>query len=136
MGIHLSFIPLDGDDLPSIEVEQNEPKEFQKANHDKEDNQETPTNPENTSNPTAQTLKLRAILAFEDGRVEAWECVNWAVASDIRLGRASRGGWKCRWREKGHNEASESAEILSWGGWFGGLIGKGDGGSYGHDCFA
>lgn len=49
---------------------------------------------------------LRKVLAFEDGRVELWECKEWGRESDSRLEKGA--GWGCLWREKGHNEASKS----------------------------
>ena len=54
--------------------------------------------------------RLRTVLAFEDGRVELWECREWAEESDVRLDKPA--GWVCLWREKGHNEASESTGLL------------------------
>ncbi|KAH8089136.1 WD40-repeat-containing domain protein [Filobasidium floriforme] len=49
--------------------------------------------------------KLRTVLAFEDGRVEVWECDQWDLETDIRLQKGKEGVWRCLWREKGHNEA-------------------------------
>ena len=114
MGIHLSFIPIVGSGSSSTEIKRDEPKEEANANRDTEDNRQEPSELGITADPAEhaqQTLKLRAILGFEDGRVEAWECRDWAVASDARMGRAQQGGWECRWREKGHNEASKSAAL-------------------------
>jgi hypothetical protein len=128
MGIHLSFVPMVGDELPPTKLEQVEPKEKPNANPDIEDDQREPANPDYRSIITPQTLKLRAILAFEDGRVEAWECRDWAVVSDARLGQAKqaeRGGWECRWREKGHNEASKLTVFERGDGGMRGTDGKG-----------
>lgn len=61
--------------------------------------------------------KLRTVLAFEDGRVELWECDQWGLETDIRLQKGKEGVWRCLWREKGHNEASKSRNVpkLEWG---------------------
>lgn len=59
---------------------------------------------------------LQLVVAFEDGRVECWESRTWWNSSDPRMdprtdGRPGpkAGVWECRWREKVHNEASQSS---------------------------
>lgn len=56
---------------------------------------------------------LRLVAAYEDGRVEQWECKEWQTRTDPRLrgsshAAASGGGWQNLCTQKGHNEASES----------------------------
>lgn len=55
---------------------------------------------------------LRLVEAYEDGRVEQWECKDWQTRTDPRL-RSSNGvpkpggQWRNLWTLKGHNEASK-----------------------------
>ncbi|KAJ9097568.1 hypothetical protein QFC20_006143 [Naganishia adeliensis] len=65
-----------------------------------------------TLEPTESTQSpvLRLVAAFEDGRVEHWECRDWSKRTDPRMRGASESstelsGWHNLWTQKGHNEA-------------------------------
>lgn len=73
------------------------------------------TDQPSTLEPTASTQSpvLRLVAAFEDGRVEHWECRDWSKRTDPRMRGASESstelsGWHNLWTQKGHNEASTS----------------------------
>ncbi|KAJ9095247.1 hypothetical protein QFC21_005613 [Naganishia friedmannii] len=63
------------------------------------------------SDPRHGVPALRLVAAYEDGRVEQWECKDWQKRSDPRLrasnnpAKAGGGGWQTLWTQKGHNEA-------------------------------
>lgn len=59
---------------------------------------------------------LRLVAAFEDGRLEQWECANWSKRTDPRMrivadSSSRSGGWRNLWTQKGHNEASEFPRV-------------------------
>jgi hypothetical protein len=87
----------------------------------------TPTNGE-SSTSTRNRRQLKLLVAFEDGRVESWECCAkdpseeegepWKRPTDSRIEVAEgkeinvNVEWRRNWREKVHNEASEPQLIV------------------------
>jgi hypothetical protein len=86
---------------------------------------EHPKTHDRTAQPTtsgrtvpADRPVLRLVAAFEDGRVEHWECQEWSKRTDPRMAgtrqgefSAVSGGWRNLWTQKVHNEAGTSSSF-------------------------
>lgn len=77
----------------------------------------------NGSSSSSSSTLLNMIVAFEDGRVERWECgdaaiddtaaCTWSNRTDARM-NIGTGVWRCRWSEKVHHEAV--MDMVAWTG--------------------